>query len=100
MKIAFVLILSLILFTGCSQNENTSNYNSERTTYEINIVTNTPEPTPQELFVYKTTIYTKTEARQNNVKLACNQLNNSIVAPGETFSFCDTLRTCKTRRWL
>ena len=41
-------------------------------------------------YQYKTKIYTKTDARQNNVQLACKELNGTIVAPGEIFSFCDS----------
>ena len=101
MKIVLMLVLFLFLLTGCSQDENTSNYSTERTTYEVNVsfdyttsnqISSSQVREPEELFVYKTTIYTKTDARQNNVKLACSQLNDSVIAPGETFSFCDTLR--------
>lgn len=99
MKLIIILIFSLFILTGCAQNENTSNYSSERTAYEINVPNNynssaTNIHESEELFEYRTTIYTKTEARQNNVKLACNQLSGCVITPGETFSFCDTLRSC------
>ena len=89
MKLIIVLFISLLLLTGCNDNSTYSNYISQRTNY--NTSTSTTPRVPQELFMYKTTIYTKTDERQNNVKLACKQLNGVIVAPKETFSFCDTL---------
>ena len=98
MKTTIIFLACLLLLTGCSSKNETSNYSSERTIYEVNNITNYSSKenssTVQELFVYKTTILTKTDERQNNVKLACSQLNNTIVASGETFSFCDTLRAC------
>ena len=104
MKISILLICILLFLTGCVDQENSSNYSSERTSYEINtnsfnsmssnnaVTSDTGKGA--ELSIFKTTIYTKTDARQNNVKLSCSQLNNCVVNPGETFSFCDTLRTC------
>lgn len=91
--------------------ENSSDYSSERTTYEVevnnvtdnntapqsntNSSSNTTANVEEELYQYKTKIYTKTEARQNNVRLACSELNNTIVSSGQTFSFCDTLGPAK-----
>lgn len=102
MKLFVLLIIALFSLTGCSYNSS-EKYSSERTTYEVDVNTvsqnsfNTTSPTlvEEELFLYKTTIYTKTEARQNNVQLACKQLNGYVVAPGQTFSFCDTLGPAK-----
>lgn len=53
----------------------------------------TPAPTPveQQLSTYTTTIYTKTDERQNNVRIACSELNRTTVQAGETFSFTGTL---------
>lgn len=102
MKIYILLIIALFSLTGCSYITD-GNYSSERTTYEDQVNTasenssnntSTP-PIEEELFMYKTTIYTKTDERQNNVQLACSQLNNVVVASGETFSFCDTLGPAK-----
>ena len=98
MKIAIYILLSLVLLTGCDNNLPPSNYSAEKSGYTVNSAAdrNTNSFTEaQELFMYKTTIYTKTEARQNNVKIACDQLNGTIVAPNETFSFCNTLGPAK-----
>lgn len=111
MKTIF-LIFSLLLFllSGCS-NEDASHENSnQNSNYEAQKqLANTPSrsntssnntnstnntsSSPEELYRFATTIYTKTEERQNNVRLCCNDLNGHVVASGETFSFCDTLRS-------
>lgn len=123
MKTIFLIFtLLLLLLSGCS-NENTnqeSNYkaqrqlaetsntteNSHNTTESVNTTNANTNSTSQashatsELYRYATTIYTKTEERQNNVKLCCQQLNGHVVSSGETFSFCDTLRSSNPRRGL
>ena len=101
-----LLILLIFLLTGCSSSETAEDTNSQTSrlsTTEENIVsenlsnstseqTPTPRPfTPVQLATYSTKIYTKTEERQNNVRIACEELNGTTVAPGETFSFTETL---------
>lgn len=102
----FLLILLIFLLTGCSSSETAEDTNSQTSrlsTTEENIVSEnlsnsaseqTPMPTPftpVQLATYSTKIYTKTEERQNNVRIACEELNGTTVASGETFSFTDTL---------
>lgn len=98
MKLFYYLIVALFCLTGCSNNL-PSNYFSEKVIYNTSTsnenITNTTNSVEEELFLYKTKIYTKTEARQNNVQLACSQLNGTIVSPNNTFSFCDTLGPAK-----
>lgn len=98
MKLFFYLIVALFCLTGCSNNS-PSNYSSEKVIYNTSAsnenITNTANSVEEELFLYKTKIYTKTEARQNNVQLACSQLNGTIVSPNSTFSFCNTLGPAK-----
>ena len=96
-----ILIISL---TGCENKEivnNNTNYNAQKQLATIensnNILTKSAQT---ELASFSTTIYTKTEERQNNVKLCTEELNEKVVGPNETFSFCDTLRSSKTRKWL
>lgn len=113
MKTLFLIFSILLLsLSGCSSNNTTpenSNYEAKKqlaknsnTSNVTNNVTNSSSNSsaPEELYRFATTIYTKTEERQNNVKICCNQLNGQIVSPNKTFSFCDALRTCKTRRRL
>ena len=78
------------------KNGNTSN------TEEINNTSsgennNTPEntsssstPVEKTLATFSTKIYSKDSARQNNIKITCNSLNNT-VKNGSTFSFCNTV---------
>lgn len=63
---------------------NTSNASSNN---EINNTT-TKEVT---IASFSTKIYSKDSARQNNIKITCNTLNNTTVNFGETFSFCQTV---------
>lgn len=79
------------------KNGNTSN------TEEINNTSsgennNTPEntsssstPVEKTLATFSTKIYSKDSARQNNIKITCNSLNNTTVKNGSTFSFCNTV---------
>ena len=92
MKLFIIFILSVFCLSGCTNNSNTSgNYNAEKSSY--NATTASKET---ELSSFTTIIYTKTPERQNNVKLACEELDNTIVEPETTFSFCDALRSRKT----
>ena len=79
------------------KNGNTSN------TEEINNTSsgennNTPEntsssstPVEKTRATFSTKIYSKDSARQNNIKITCNSLNNTTVKNGSTFSFCNTV---------
>ena len=95
------LICSIFFLTGCEKLEVESTQNTD-----VSLQRNETQPVleenisppitsadvvPVELASYTTTIYTKTDERQNNVVLACAELSDVIIAPGETFSFCDTL---------
>ena len=51
-----------------------------------------PKPPPEEtISSFNTTILDKSSGRQTNIELTCSSLNGTIVKPGETFSFCDTV---------
>ena len=91
MKTIIVLFFLFFMLTGCSPAQNNaSNEQSYTKTESVK-----ESPTPLELSTFKTTIYTKTDARQNNVKLTCSELNGTLVEPGMIFSFCDTLGPAK-----
>ena len=79
-----------------SNSENIININTNNTD-NLNIA---PEPqTPTEttpkieevISSFSTKIYTKDSARQNNINITCSTLNETIVANGSTFSFCNTV---------
>ena len=68
--------------TAANENGNTTN----------NANTDQPAPpTETTLSTFSTKIYTKESARQNNINITCNSLNDTIVKNGETFSFCSTV---------
>lgn len=50
-----------------------------------------PEYKEEQLSTFSTKIYSKDSARQNNIKITCNTLNDTIVKNGSTFSFCGTV---------
>ena len=97
------LIISLILcafLTGCSNNNDNntnSNYTATRTTTEYKQEESTNEKDNEpvqetELSSFSTKIYTPNDsARQNNITITCSKLNGTVVKPGETFSFCNTV---------
>lgn len=75
---------------------NTSNYQSERSNTNVNVnpnITNETTVPKQETEIanFSTMIYNKNQDRQNNITIACQTLSTKEVQPGETFSFCDTV---------
>lgn len=110
-----ILLLLILLLAGCSsQNETQNSSNEVANTSRLSAVQNTavnntdqnntaqnstnvgtglgqPAKTPTQLSTFTTTIYTKTASRQNNVRIACSELNGTTVSAGETFSFTSTL---------
>ena len=55
---------------------------------------NQPAPTPteaEEISSFSTKIYTKDSNRQNNITITCSALNDTDIANGSTFSFCNTV---------
>ena len=50
-----------------------------------------PQYKEEQLATFSTKIYSKDSARQNNIKITCNTLNNTTVKNGSTFSFCSTV---------
>ena len=76
--------------------ENTTSEGSDNTSENKNSnepVNTSSSSTPVEktLATFSTKIYSKDSARQNNIKITCNSLNNTTVKNGSTFSFCNTV---------
>ena len=94
----FLIIIITISFclSGCNNNnsqntqtETTSdNYNVSRTT-TVN-EKNSPN-SETDIASFSTKIYIKDSGRQHNISLTTSKLNGTIVKPGETFSFCNTV---------
>lgn len=83
-------------------NTNKSNYQAERSSTNQNIINDTnnnanvikqkPKPKQEtEIAKFSTKIYNKESERQNNITITCKAITTKEVAPGETFSFCDTV---------
>lgn len=68
---------------------------SSNTDFKNNTNTNvnkTPSIIEQEIANFSTKITNKKDTnRQGNISITCSALNNTIVNPGETFSFCDVV---------
>lgn len=107
-----IFVLGLIGYFYLTKNNNknkSANYNTSKTsssTNEINTKSNTdnnknttnttneaPKTQAKEELIssFSTKIYNKESARQNNVNITCSKLNNTVVANGATFSFCNTV---------
>ena len=109
-KYLFITLFLCIFLTGCSNNNQENNTNSDytasRTTTNY-VSENNNEIDPQEeaakqknsepaketeLSSFSTKIYTPNDdARQTNITITCSKLNGTVVKPGETFSFCNTV---------
>ncbi len=110
-KIIMTIFLFLLLFilTGCSndtnqtapQNTTTSgsrtstdaNLKGEENRVE-NLLKNEEASTPAteaEVASYSTVIKDKSSGRLTNIQITCSTLNGTILEPGSTFSFCQTV---------
>ena len=123
--IALILIGVAIYFYSNNTNDESSNYNAQRTSTneedknnnteqensqntdntanntDTNVTNNTNNESNNEIAntpttevtiaSFSTKIYSKDSARQNNIRITCNTLNNTIVDTGNTFSFCNTV---------
>lgn len=89
-----------------TNNANNSNkINTNTTQNQINTNSNTSnviEPvqpkTETQIATFTTKIYGNEAARQNNMQITCNILNNVEIQPGETFSFCNTVGKATTEK--
>ncbi|MFR2534486.1 MAG: VanW family protein [Clostridia bacterium] len=109
MIISIFLFLLLFILTGCSNENNNStpqntSSSASRTSTNTNLDneenrvenllknpdTSTP-PTEAEVASYSTIIKDKSSGRLTNIQITCSTLNGTILEPGETFSFCQTV---------
>ena len=113
--ISVILIGATIYYYINNNNTNdNSNYEAERTSAENNGGQNQSQEQPkeqpqeqskenqgqdtshtpieaEEIASFSTKIYTKDSNRQNNITITCSTLNDTDVANGATFSFCNTV---------
>lgn len=78
-----------------TNNETTS---KENATTQNNTISNNIPKTEEVISTFSTKIYSSDSNRQNNITITCNTLNDTIVANGATFSFCDTVGKATTDR--
>ena len=72
--------------------QNQIDANKDKNETNNNEIQNQTKPkTETQIAVFTTKIYGNEAARQNNMQITCNTLNNVEVQPGETFSFCNTV---------
>lgn len=109
MIISIFLFLLLFILTGCSNENNNStpqntSSSASRTSTNTNLDneenrvesllknpdTSTPAP-EAEVASYSTIIKDKSSGRLTNIQITCSTLNGTIIEPGETFSFCQTV---------
>lgn len=79
--------------TSDNSSYTTEKTGANQTTNQTVGATNPPPKnlSEKEIASFSTKIYTKDSERQNNIKLTCSTLNNTDVAPGNTFSFTKTV---------
>ena len=71
--------------------------NKENTNNDNNSVKE-PQITETQISTFSTKIYSTDPARQNNVNITCNTLNDTIVKNGDVFSFCNTVGQSTTAK--
>lgn len=94
MKFKFFIILffTMIFLSGCLSNNNSNlNVGAENTTSYNTQKLIVKKPVEEVLYSFSTQILDTSEGRQNNIRLTCSSLNDTIVNTGSTFSFCDTV---------
>ncbi len=91
-----------------ANNEQTENTENERSDTQVENEKENGEqvqpeqpahvPVETEISSFSTKIVTKDASRQKNIGITCNSLNETIVEPGETFSFCNTVGQATTAK--
>lgn len=86
-------------------NSNTSNSDNNTLNAEIQSsdknsdnTSSVPQIKEEQIAIFSTKVYTQDSARQNNISITCNTLNDTIVKNGETFSFCTTVGQASTAK--
>lgn len=79
MKLLSILIMVIILLTGCNNGQNEQiNYKTSQSS----------TPKPQKIYgTFSTKITDKKPERLNNIKVGTEKLNGAIIKAGEEFSF-------------
>lgn len=111
--LAICIIGGIAFFVYDNNSNNNPNYSAEKTDFNTTLnntsnntsntsftntfdnAINTPKPSyivEKEIASFSTKIQNKKDSnRQGNITITCSALTNTIVKPGETFSFCDVV---------
>ena len=78
--------------TNTNTNNSIQNNSNTTNTNIIPQVSNVSKPKTEELISsFSTKIYTNDSSRQNNISITSSAINETIIANGSTFSFCNTV---------
>jgi len=106
--IILIVGIAIFAFNKNNNNDDASSYTAERTSTNTNQVSkqeNNPatnevtineENIEEDIAEFITRLPNDTEARDDNIKLACKTLNDTVVKKGETFSLWEVLG-CPTK---
>lgn len=105
--LSIFIIIPALLLVGCGESENKQNYEAQKlssvnTENKNNTADQPPTsnqssneeskpPVEEALYEFSTPIKAKSENRLNNIRLTCEELNETIVENGSEFSFCNTV---------
>ena len=95
-RLLIILITISFCLSGCNNNDsqNTQDKSSSDNYVASRTTTVNEENSPNsetDIASFSTKIYIKDSGRQHNISLTTSKLNSTIVKPGETFSFCNTV---------
>lgn len=100
-----ILIIGIAIFafynnskddTYTAERTSTKRENSVQENVSNNTISDNREENAEELAEFSTKLPKDTKERDDNIKLACNTLNNTVVEAGKTFSLWDVLG-CPTK---
>lgn len=79
--------LKLLEESKLEAEQNQENKNSDETE---TLQTDNPVPAKELLATFSTKVYTKTADRQKNLKIVCEKLSGTVLAPNQEFSYNET----------
>lgn len=100
--IIIIVAIAIAIFSFSNSNQE-KNYMAQRTTTNINnsgvqqtnilnlVIESEENETEEQIAEFSTKLPNDTEARDHNIKLACKNLNGTIVKSGKEFSLWDVL---------
>lgn len=96
----FVFIFLCLILVGCGSNNNVTNNTMNNSSANTSTISNSldyeteklsVEPIEKSIATFSTNILDKDSGRQTNISITCSVLSGTMIKPGETFSFCDTV---------